>query len=128
MSLSEERVVAIVGASRQQSKYGNRAVRAYRAAGWTVYPIHPAAGEIEGLKAFRSILDVPGRVHRASVYLHPEVVLEVLPEVARKGVDEMYLNPGAESEAVIARAEELGIPTILACSIVEIGRSPWNPD
>lgn len=126
--MHETRVVAIVGASRRRAKYGNRAVRAYRAAGWQVCPIHLEADEIEGVPAYRSILDVPGKVHRASVYLHPESVLQVLPEIARKGVDAMYLNPGAESDEVIARAEELGIHTIVACSIVEIGRSPSNPD
>ena len=122
------RVVAVVGASNQRSKFGNRAVRAYRAAGWKVYPVHPEALEIEGIPAFASILDVPEKVHRATIYLPPDRVLQVLPEIAAKGVDEMYLNPGAESAAVIDKSEELGIPTILDCSIVEIGRSPQNPD
>jgi predicted CoA-binding protein len=126
--MRERRVVAVIGASRSRAKFGNRAVRAYRAEGWTVYPVHLDADEIEGLPALASIADVPERVHRATVYLPPERVLEILEEIARKGVDEMYLNPGAESSAVIARAQELGIQTVLGCSIVEIGRSPEHPD
>lgn len=120
--------VAVLGASADRSKYGNRAVRAYRADGWTVYPVHLTAREIEGLPAFAHISDIPAPVDRVTVYLQPEVVLQVLPEIAAKGVRELYLNPGSESTAVIARAQELGLLPILACSIVEIGRSPYDPE
>jgi predicted CoA-binding protein len=122
------RSVAVIGASNNRHKYGNRAVRAYRAEGWTVFPVHPRAAEIEGLPAFRSILDIPAKVDRATLYLQPAVTLQVLEEIARKGVGELFLNPGAESDAVIARAEALGMMPILACSIVDIGRSPYDLD
>jgi hypothetical protein len=56
------------------------------------------------------------------------VTLRVLEEIARKGVRELYLNPGSESAAVVERAEALGLVPILACSIVEIGRSPYDLD
>jgi len=120
--------VAVLGASRNRRKYGNRAVRAYRAEGWQVYPIHLRETEIEGLQAYASILDVPGEVDRATVYLQPAVTLQVLDAIARKGVRELFLNPGSESDAVIARAGELGLLPILACSIVDIGRSPYALD
>ena len=103
-------------------------MRAYRDAGYEVYPIHPRQAVIEGLNAYRSILDVPGLIDRATVYLPPEITLKVLDEIARKGVGELFLNPGSESGAVIARAQELGIVPILACSIVAIGRNPDEPD
>ena len=120
--------VAVLGASADRAKYGNKAVRAYRAAGFTVYPIHPHAASIEGLPAYASILDVPGPVQRATVYLPPEVTLQVLDAIARKGVRELFLNPGSESSEVIARAQELGLVPTLACSIVDIGRSPRDPE
>lgn len=120
--------VAVVGASADRSKYGNRAVRAYVAEGWDVYPVHPSAAQIEGLQAYPSVLDVPVALDRVTVYLQPEITWNVLPDIARKGVRELYLNPGSESSAVIARAQDLGLAPILACSIVEIGRSPYDPD
>ena len=120
--------VAVVGASTRRAKYGNRAVRAYRAAGWVVYPIHPTASAIEALPAFRSVLDVPAPIDRATIYLQPHTVLSVLPELAAKKVPEVWLNPGSESEAVVARGKELGLVLVLACSILDIGRSPENPD
>ena len=119
-----EKTVAVVGASRDRHKYGNRAVRAYVEEGYRVYPIHPREETIEGLRAYPSILDVPGRVHRATLYVPPEVGLRVIEEIAQKGVDELFVNPGAESEELLARAEELGLEPIVACSIMALGRNP----
>ena len=120
--------VAVVGASTSRAKYGNRAVRAYRSAGWEVYPVHLTAAAIEGIPAFRSVLDLPEGLARATIYLPPEKTLQVLPDLAAKGVREVFLNPGSENAAVIARGQELGLVLVLACSIVDIGRSPESPD
>jgi len=122
------RTVAIVGASTQRRKFGNRALRAYRAEGWDVYPVHPSAPAIEGLRAYRSVEDIPVALDRVSVYLPPPVTLTVLDAIARKGTHELFLNPGAEDDAVVARAQVLGLVPILACSIVDIGRSPDDVD
>jgi predicted CoA-binding protein len=95
------RVVAVVGASRDRRKYGNKAVRAFRAAGDTVIPIHPRESEIEGLRAFASVLDVPGPIDMATVYVPPDKALQVLADLARKGVAEVWLNPGADDDRVL---------------------------
>jgi predicted CoA-binding protein len=120
------KVVAVIGASNDRHKFGNRAVRAYVEQGYTVVPINPHEDRIEGLKAYASILDVPGSVDMASFYVTPEVGEQVIAEVARKGVTEVWLNPGAESDTLIARARELSLKPIVACSIVAIGRNPYN--
>jgi predicted CoA-binding protein len=116
--------VAIIGASNAPEKYGNKAVRAYLRRGWTVYPVNPNERQVEGLAAYPSITDIPGPVERASLYLPPEIGIGVLEGVKAKGVKELYVNPGAESEALLAKAEALGINAIWACSIVEIGERP----
>jgi len=59
-----------------------------------------------------------------SVYVPPAVFLKLLPEIAAKGCDELWLNPGTESEAVLAEAERLGLNIIQACSIVGVGLNP----
>jgi uncharacterized protein len=120
------KVVAVIGASNDRRKFGNRAVRAYQQQGHTVVPINPHETEVEGLKTYASILDVPGTVDMASFYVQPEVGEQVIADVAAKGVREVWLNPGAESDAVIARAKALGIQPIVACSIVAIGQNPYN--
>ena len=117
--------IAIIGASTNRSKYGNRAVRAYARQGFDVYPIHPRARMIEGFRAYPSILDIPAAaLDRVSFYVPPEVGFEVIEEVARKTVGEIWLNPGAESPELIARAEALGLNVIVGCSIVAIGEDP----
>ena len=116
--------IAIIGASVKRSKYGNKALRAFRERGDTVYPIHPAQREIEGIPAYASILDVPGDIDLATFYVPPRVGLRVIEEVARKGVKQVILNPGAESEELLRRAEELGIQTTIACSILMAEHSP----
>lgn len=118
------KTVAIIGASSDRAKFGNKAVRAFRQQGYTVYPVNPKEAEIEGLPAFKSIRDVPGRPDMVSVYLPPPVLLKALPDIASKGCDELWLNPGTDSDEVLAEAERLDLNVIQACSIVAVGVSP----
>ena len=118
------RVVAVVGASRSRHKFGNKAVRAFSAAGDTVIPIHPHAAEIEGKRAYRSVVDVPDAIDMATVYLPPDVALTVLPDLKRKGIGEVWLNPGADDDAVVDEARRLGLNAIVACSIMGAGQRP----
>ncbi|HJN44542.1 MAG: CoA-binding protein [Acidobacteria bacterium] len=118
------RVVAVVGASRDRRKFGNKAVRAFLHRGYDVLPINPNGGFIEGVPAYASVLDVPGTIDMATVYLQPSVGERVLDELAEKGIEEVWLNPGADADRVVARARALGFVPILDCSIVGIGESP----
>ena len=116
--------VAVIGASRDRNKYGNRAVRAYLRQGWTVYPVNPHDAAVEGLRTFARIGDIPAAVDRAALYVQPEVGTSLLPEIKAKGVKELFVNPGAESDALMAEAERLGLDAIYACAIVDIGERP----
>ncbi len=116
--------VAVVGASSAPEKFGNKAVRAYLRKGWTVYPVNPIEKTIEGLPVFARVEDLPAGVERFSLYLPPSVGITLLEAIKAKQPKEVYLNPGSESDALIARAEELGLEPILACSIIEIGERP----
>jgi predicted CoA-binding protein len=118
------KTIAIIGASADRTKFGNKAVRAFMQQGFTVYPVNPKETEIEGLPAFKSIGEVPVRPNLTSVYLPPPVLLKVLPDIAARGCDELWLNPGTESDEVLAAAERLGLNVVQACSIVGIGMSP----
>jgi len=116
--------IAIIGASADRQKFGNKAVRAYQQRGYSVYPIHPSATEIEGLPAFKTVADVPVSPDLVSVYIPPKVLLPILPAIAQKGCRELWLNPGTESPEVLEEAARLGLNTIQACSIVAAGVSP----
>ena len=118
------KTVAVIGASADRAKYGNKAVRAFVQRGYRVFPVNPKLNEVEGLPAYPSISAVPVRPEQISVYLPPAVVLKVLPEIAAKGCDELWLNPGTESAEVLAEAERLGLNVVQACSIVGVGLTP----
>ncbi|HJN15434.1 MAG TPA: CoA-binding protein [Armatimonadota bacterium] len=118
--------IAIIGASADRRKFGNKAVRAWLRAGETVVPINPKGGEIEGLPVVKSVLDYEGEIDTASVYLPPQLALAVLDELAEKKIPEVFINPGAESEALIERAKELGINAMLAYSIIGAGSRPGD--
>ena len=117
--------VAILGASADRSKFGNKSVRAHVQQGYDVYPVNPRGGEIEGLTAYESLADVPvDKLTRISVYLPPQVGVKLMEEIAAKGCDELWLNPGSDGEEVVTKARELGLDPIIACSIVDVGTSP----
>ena len=118
------RQVAVIGASNDRRKYGNKAVRAFRAQGFTVYPINPHETSVEGLRAYATVLDVPGTDEMATMYVPPEIGLAVVDDLAQKGVMEVWFNPGSESPTLIARARALGLTAIEACSIAGIGDLP----
>lgn len=120
------KVVAVIGASSNRAKFGNKAFRAFREKGFTVIPVNPNESEVEGTKTVASVLDIPGEVDMVTVYVPPHIGVRILDEVARKGVKELWLNPGAEDDAVMARARELGLEPILACSIVGHGGNPYK--
>ncbi len=120
------KTVAVIGASKNRQKFGNRALRAFERQGFTVIAINPNEAEVEGHKTYASVLDVPGTIDMATVYVPPRHGVRVIEQLAQKGVREVWLNPGADAPEVVARARELGLNTIQACSIIGIGESPYS--
>jgi hypothetical protein len=119
-----DKTIAIVGASNDRAKFGNKAVRAFVKQGYDVFPVNPKEDTVEGLRAYKSVSEVPLRPKMISVYLPPLVLMKILPDITARGCDELWVNPGTESDEVIAEAERLGLNVIQACSIVGVGVSP----
>ena len=72
------------------------------------------------------MLEVPGPIDMATLYVPPEVGEQVIDEIAHKQIPEVWLNPGSESDELIARARALRIQPTIACSIVSIGQNPYD--
>jgi predicted CoA-binding protein len=121
------KIVAVIGASSNRAKFGNKAVRAFARQGFTVIPINPHETAVEGHKAYASVLDVPGPIDMATVYVPGAVGVKILDDLAKKGIPEIWINPGADDQRVLDRARALGLNVIVACSIIGAARdSPWG--
>jgi len=118
------KTVAVIGASSNRDKFGNKAVRAFAQRGYTVIPINPAENNVEGYPAYRSVLDVPGHIDLATLYVAPPIGVQVMDDLAKKGIPEVWLNPGAYDRSVVDKAQSLGLKTVRQCSIIAIGESP----
>jgi uncharacterized protein len=118
--------VAIIGATSDRGRWANKAIRAFARQGYTVYPVNPNEQEIEGLKCYPSIKEVPGSPDKISMYVRPAVGLKLLSDIAQKGCKELWLNPGTESDQVVEEAERLGLNVVQACSIIGVGVSPGS--
>lgn len=116
--------IVIVGASSRRDRFANKAVRAYLQKGYRVYVVHPREETVEGLPVYRSVSEIPDTLDMASLYVRPEVGMRLVEELAQKGVRDVYLNPGAESDELYERARELGLNPVMACSVRALGLHP----
>jgi predicted CoA-binding protein len=114
---------AVVGASEDRSKYGNKVLRCYLQNGRTVYPVNPSAATIEGVACHPDLRRLPGPVHGVSVITPPNVTEVVVEHLPASGAAWVWMQPGAESDSAIARAEALGIRVIAGgpCLLVALG-------
>jgi len=114
---------AVVGASTDREKYGNKVLRCYQQNDRAVHPVHPREAEIEGLACYASLGDLPEGVHGASIITPPHVTESIVEDAAQAGVRFLWMQPGAESPAAIARARELGLTVIAGgpCLLVVLG-------
>lgn len=114
---------AVVGASRDRRKYGNKVLRCYRQHDLEVYPVNPNASLVEGIRAYPNLASLPVPVHAVSVITPPRVTEQVVERLPSSEAKWVWMQPGAESEAAVARAEELGVRAISGgpCILVALG-------
>jgi len=114
---------AVVGASQDPSKYGNKVLRAYMQDGRKVYPVNPKAQEVEGLKSYPDLESLPAPIHGISVITPPHVTESIMEQADRLGVKHVWLQPGAESQKAVDWAERQGIHVIYGgpCVLVTLG-------
>lgn len=103
---------AVVGASQDRSKYGNKVLRAYLQNDLTVYPINPRAEEVEGLRCYSDLASLPEPVHGVSIITPPAVTERLVEEVEAAGIRHIWMQPGAESDRAVEHAESLGLNVI----------------
>ena len=124
MAADLPRTVAVVGASGDRRKFGNKGARAFARAGWRVIPVHPSEGQIERWPAVGSVAEIDGPLDVVSLYVPAAMSLKLLPAIAAKRPGELWVNPGAESPALLAEARRLGLRVVETCSIIAVGYRP----
>lgn len=93
---------AVVGATDNPQKYGNQIVKNLKKRGYEVYPINPKLNELEGLKCYATLVDIPVKVEVVDFVVPPGVTEEILKQCKELGLDRIWLQPGSESETAIA--------------------------
>jgi uncharacterized protein len=113
---------AVVGASTDREKYGNKVLRVYQQNQLDVVPINPKGDEIEGLKAYPDLTSVPGAIDGVSIITPPKVTEHVVAEAAKRGIKNIWMQPGAESPSAIEQAEQGGANVIAGgpCILVSL--------
>lgn len=117
----ERRTWAVVGASDNRMKFGNRIYRVLRERGYTVYPVNPTLATVEGDPAYPDVAALPAGVEVLDIVIPPGRVPPVLDQAKAAGITRIWLQPGAESPAVIAHAASLGLEVVAGgpCAMVE---------
>ena len=113
----------VVGASRDRLKYGNKVLRCYLQNGRKAFPVNPREKEIEGLACVATVADLPAEVQSLSVITPPTVTEQVVEAAIAKGIANIWMQPGAESPAAVARCRAAGVNVIAdgSCVLVVLG-------
>jgi predicted CoA-binding protein len=113
----------VAGASADRNKYGNKVLRSYQMNGLEVIPINPKEKLIEGIATVASVAELPDDVHSLSVITPPHVTEKVVTEAIAKGIKNIWMQPGAESQAAVKNCLESGINIIAdgSCILVVLG-------
>ena len=113
------RTWAVGGASEDRSKYGNKVFRSLHNAGYTVYPVNPKGGELEGVKVIPTLADLPEKPEVIDLVVPPSVTERVVQEAQELGISRVWMQPGAESDTAIAYCREHGMQVVHhACAMV----------
>lgn len=116
---TNRRVWAVVGASRDRTKFGNRVFRSLRQAGYIVYPVNPRGGEVEGAEVYPALALLPQPPDVIDLVVPPAVTEQVVQQAHRLGLTRVWMQPGAESEAAIAYCQQHGMQVVYdACAMV----------
>ncbi|KAF8198072.1 NAD-P-binding protein [Pholiota molesta] len=93
---------AVVGASKDTSKYGTRVLKWYQDRTYDVVPVHPKEKELEGLETISSIAELKEPTETSiHIITPPKVTLSILEKAKELSVPSLWLQPGAEDETVI---------------------------
>ncbi len=114
---------AVVGASDDRTKYGNKVLRCYQQHGMPVVGVHPKRTEVEGAPCYAQLTAVPGTPRAVSIVAPPAAAPAIVADAIAAGCKHLWFQPGAEQAAAIATARAAGLEVIAdgPCVLVALG-------
>ena len=103
---------AVVGASEDRGKFGNMTFRELLSRGKRVYPVNPNAAQVEGYVCYPNLASLPEKPDRVLIVVPPKKGVDVVKEALELGINSVWFQPGAESDAAVDYAEEHGMEAI----------------
>lgn len=120
LELSNVKKIAIVGASEDRRKYGNKIVRDLLSKGFEVYPINPRSEVVEGIKCYRDVEELPEDVDLIVFVVPPEIGIQVAEKAIRMGFKRLWFQPGAGSKQIEDLVKNNGVEySIGRCIMIE---------
>ncbi len=114
---------AVVGASKDRNKFGNKVLRCYQQHNMTVYAVNPSENEIEDVTCYPTITALPTEVKSISIITPSSVTDKIVQEAIKHQIQNIWMQPGAESQLAIDLCKQNGINVIAngACILVVLG-------
>jgi hypothetical protein len=118
----DEKVWAVVGASNNKDKFGYKVFKRLLAEGYDVYPVNPNCEEVDGMKCYKSLSELPKLPGAVSLIVPPSIGVKVLEDASKLGIKKLWFQPGAESDEIVQKASELGLDIVYDnCVLVALG-------
>ncbi len=108
----EPRRLAVAGASRNPKKFGYGIFKELLSKGYEVIPVNPNATEIDGVKCYHSVSQIPDDVKSLLIVTPREQTDGVLREAINKGITNIWVQQMSETEDTIKIAEEYQVDVI----------------
>lgn len=110
--------IAVAGASASGKGFGNNVIAELTKREYAVYPVHPTAESINGLRACNSIKKLPDGVTHLYIALKPEDALKVIKEALVHNIEAIWIQQHSESKEILSLCETLEIPVIYGQCII----------
>jgi len=109
---------AVVGSFRNESKYAYRILKTLKEKGYEVYPVNPSLREVDGLRCYPNIKEIPDSVDVVDIVTPPQITEKIVRECKEKGISKVWIQPGAESKTVIEFCKDNGIKVVFNLCIM----------
>ncbi len=104
--------LAIAGASRNPKKFGGMIIKELKERGFDIYPVNPNADEIQGIKCYHSVTELPNEVKHLLIATPKESITEVARQTVAKNIEMVWIQLMADTPEAVEIIQEANIPLI----------------